>query len=292
MVLLLDGRRLTASALAAFALVVLAVCAVGNYGYALNDLYDIEEDERAGRANAAVAAGARRMWIVIALSALCAAVAAWIAAGTIGAFVTAAELVLPATYSMPPLRTKERIWLGVASDALAAHVYPAILALLAVSHWSLRPIPALLAWSVVVWSLAAGLRGILSHQLQTAERDARAGLATIVHAVGALPLERFIVLVLLPLEVAGIAGALIICAAGPLLWIGCALYVAYEGYKTLRGPFRIVAFRPQGQRYVPFAEESFYKAWGPIAIALDAARADPWYLLAIPAFAVLFRPNL
>ncbi|HEY6235647.1 MAG TPA: hypothetical protein VIW69_11145, partial [Candidatus Elarobacter sp.] len=31
---------------------------------------------------------------------------------------------------------------------------------------------------------------------------------------------------------------------------------------------------------------------GPIAIALDAARADPWYLLAIPAFAVLFRPNL
>ena len=58
--LLLDGRRLTTSALAVFALVVLAVCAAGNYGYALNELFDLAEDARSGRANAAAAASALR----------------------------------------------------------------------------------------------------------------------------------------------------------------------------------------------------------------------------------------
>jgi 4-hydroxybenzoate polyprenyltransferase len=292
-VLLLDGRALSPAALAVLALVVVAVCAVGNYGYALNDLYDVEEDARAGRANSAAAAGAVRMWLIITLSALCAEIAAWIAARTTGALITLAELALPATYSIPPLRTKERLWLGVASDALAAHVYPAVLALLAVSHWSLRPVSWLLACSAVVWSLAAGLRGILSHQLHTAQRDAGAGLATVVHAAGALALERFIVLVLLPLEVAGFGALLIASDAGPVLWTGGALYLAYEAYKTHDGgTFRVAAFRAQGQRYVPFVEESFYKAWAPLLIAFDAARVDLRYLVVPAAYALLFWPHL
>jgi hypothetical protein len=122
--------------------------------------------------------------------------------------------------------------------------------------------------------------------------DRSAGLRTVVHDLGHERIEKLIVAVLLPLEVAAFGGALLACSAGVVLWIFVALYLAYEIVKTLSGRFVVTAFRPQGQRYVPFLEESFYKAWGPIVLALDAARADLVYLLLIPAYALLFFPHL
>ena len=290
--LLLDGRALTGGGIIVVLLVVVTVCAAANYGYALNELFDVGEDARAGRSNAAAASGAARMWAIIALSGLCAFTAAAFAGGAAGVLMTVVELALPATYSIPPVRTKERRWLGVVSDALAAHVYPALLALLAVAHWSLGPVGAPLVLLLATWSAAAGLRGILSHQLYTHERDARAGLRTVVDDFGAGPLGRFIVAVLLPLETIAFGAALLLLDAGPVLAAGVAVYLLYEAYKTLSGRFRVTMFRPQGQPYLPFLEERFYKAWAPLIVTLDAARADLRALLFVPAYALLFAPHL
>jgi 4-hydroxybenzoate polyprenyltransferase len=290
--LLLDGRPLTGAGVVVMLLVVLTVCGAANYGYALNELFDVDEDARAGRSNAAAESGPTRMWAIIAASALCALVAAAFAGGAAGATITVVELVLPASYSIPPLRTKERRWLGIVSDALAAHVYPALLALLAVAHWSLRPVGAPLVVLLAIWSAAAGLRGILSHQLHTHERDSRAGLRTVVDDLGAGRLERLVVAGLLPLETIAFGAALLLLDAGPVLAAGVAVYLLYEAYKTFSGRFRVTAFRPEGQPYLPFLEESFYKAWGPLIAALDAARADLRALLFVPAYALLFAPHL
>ena len=290
--LLLDRRALSVAALAVLALVVLCVCAVGNYGYAINDAFDIEEDRRAGRPNAAAVAGTRRTFAIIIVSALCAEALGAAAAGAPGAWTTLGEIALPAMYSLPPLRLKERRWLGVAADALAAHVWPAMLAVLAAAHWSVHPLGAAVVTSLAVWSAATGVRGILTHQLLTADRDAAAGLRTVVHDLGARRLENAIMVALLPLEVAGFGAALLACDGGPILWTGVAVYLAYELYKTVRGGFRITLFRAQGQRYVPFVEESFYKAWAPVVLALDCARIDPRYLLLVPLYALLFWPHV
>ncbi len=290
--LLLDGRPFSAGALTVLAAVVLAVCAVGNYGYALNELYDVAEDARSGRTNAAAALGSRRMWVIVGSSALCAAAFAAAGAGAPGAILTLLELCLPLAYSVPPLRVKERKWLGVCADGLAAHAYPAVLALLAVTHWSLRPVTLALAVCVAVWSAAAGLRGILSHQLHTADQDRNAGLRTVVHDLGRGRVEKLVVAALLPLEVAAFGGALVACSTGVVVWLFVAAYLIYEAFKTASGRFGVTAFRPQGQRYLPFVEESFYKAWGPLVLALDAARADLVYLLVVPAYALLFRPHV
>jgi 4-hydroxybenzoate polyprenyltransferase len=290
--LLLDGQRFSIGALAVMTLVVLTVCAAGNYGYALNELFDVDEDARLGRINAAATTPSSRMWAIIGASALCAEVCATVAAGVPGAFLTLLELCLPLAYSAPPLRIKERKWLGVAADGLAAHVYPAILAVMAVAHWTPRPVTATLAIAVAVWAGAAGLRGILSHQLQTSEQDRSAGLRTVVHDLGNQRLEKWIVSVVIPLEVGAFGAALISSNGGMLLWIFVALYVIYETFKTLSGHFRITAFRSGGQPYVPFVEESFYKAWAPIVLALDAARVDLAYAIVVPAYALLFRPHL
>jgi 4-hydroxybenzoate polyprenyltransferase len=134
MLILLDGRPLSISAVAALIGVVLTVCAVGNYGYALNELFDVEEDARSGRFNAASGANPFKIWTLIGVSALLAEIAACFIAGLGGALLTLIELCLPLAYSIPPLRIKERKWLGVAADALAAHVYPALLALMTVHY--------------------------------------------------------------------------------------------------------------------------------------------------------------
>ncbi|HEX3551416.1 MAG TPA: hypothetical protein VHT53_13610 [Candidatus Elarobacter sp.] len=289
--LLLDGRRASWGGGMALLAVVLTVCAVGNYGYALNDLFDLDEDARAGRVNAAAGIGVRRSWAIVAASAACAVAFGALAAGIIGAAITLLELCLPLAYSVPPLRVKERGWLGVVADALAAHVYPAVLALFAVAAWTGRPIGTALAACAVAWSAAAGLRGILTHLLHTAERDRRAGLRTIVDA-GALRLERLITALLLPIELLGFGGMLVLCRVGPVLWIGVALYLAYETFMTADGRFSVIMFRPSGQRYVPFVEERFYKSWAPLVLALDAARIDLLYLLAVPLYVVLFRRHL
>jgi len=292
MLLLVDGRALELAVGLALLLVALTVCSVGNYGYALNDLYDIDEDERAGRANAAATLGRTRAgWIVI-ISALLAELLGLLTGGWRGGLLTLFALVLPMLYSLPPWRIKERKWLGVAADALAAHVFPAMLALLAVAHFHIRPVPLLLIGALLAWSATAGIRGILSHQLHTADRDRQAGLRTVVHDFGYLRIERFIAFVLLPIEVIGFLGAVAECRVG---WTGLALglaYLLYEAIKATIGGFTVIAFRPAGQPYIPFVEESFYKAWGPILMSLDAARADPAFLIAIPLYWLLFRPHL
>lgn len=289
--LLIDGASLSVSAVLAVVLVVLTVCAVGNYGYALNELYDIEEDARAGRHNAVVELGTRRLRQIVVASAIAAELLGALAAGAWGAGLTIIALLLPLAYSVPPLRIKERKWLGLAADALAAHVYPAALALLTVSHLGVSPITLLVSGCVLTWSAAVGVRGILSHQLHTVERDRQAGLTTVVHEFGHLPLERFIAFVLLPIEAAGFVGAAV-AYGGPILWGLGAFYLASETFRTVHGGFVVTALRPEGQRYLPFVEESFYKAWGPIVLALDAARVDLSFLVFIPLYAWLFKPHL
>jgi 4-hydroxybenzoate polyprenyltransferase len=290
--LLGEGSLLAANAVVGFLLTVLTVCAVANYGYALNELYDVEEDFRAGRANATERLSPSQMKAVIAASAIIAVTLATFAAGWPGAMLTAFELIVPFAYSVPPLRVKERKWLGVAADAIAAHVYPVALALLAADYLWEQPVSAFVAICLLTWSTAAGLRGILSHQLHTAERDRQGGLQTIVHDWGHVSVERLIILVLLPIEVVGFMGAVAGSRTGAILWVLGGLYLVCEVFRTLDRRFAVFAFRPQGQSYLPFVEESFYKAWGPIVIALDAARVDLRYLAVIPLYALLFQPHL
>jgi|WetSurMetagenome_2_1015567.scaffolds.fasta_scaffold11065_2 4-hydroxybenzoate polyprenyltransferase len=291
--LLLDGEPLSLRGALALVLVVATVCAVGNYGYALNDLFDTDEDKKTGRGNAAITLGRRRTSWITAVSALLALGFGGLAAGAAGAGLTLVELCLPLAYSMPPLRIKERKWLGVASDALAAHVYPAALALMTVRRLGLADPQVLVIACVLAWSLAAGLRGILSHQLHTADRDRAGGLSTVVHDLGRAPLERFVVFVLLPIEAVGFIGAVAGSEAGPALWAFGGLYLACEAYRTLNGGrFRVTALRPEGQPYLPLVEESFYKAWGPLVIAIDAARVDARFLIAPVLYAYLFRHHL
>src|SRR5947208_11348304 len=102
--LLVDGHTTAREGLAVVALVVLTVCAVANYGYALNEVYDVAEDRRAGRPNAAADFGTRRLKLISGASAAVGLTSAYALAGAPAAALTALELALPLAYSVPPLR--------------------------------------------------------------------------------------------------------------------------------------------------------------------------------------------
>lgn len=290
--ILVDGWHAEFLPLLGLVCVVLTVCSVANYGYALNELYDMREDAAIGRTNAAAVLGRTRTLQIVALSVLGAFGFSFAAAGPDGLILTFVELCIPFAYSHPWLRLKERKWLGVLCDASAAHLYPALLALMAVQHLGVRAVPSILWGCAAVWALAAGLRGILSHQMHTANQDEKGGLVTVVHQFGRPALARFITYGLLPLEVCGCAAIILLCGTGPVGWIIGLAYLAYEALKTLSGRFRVIAFDPAGQPYIPFVEESFYKAWGPFLLPLEAACHDLRFAVFTPLYVWLFRPHL
>ena len=290
--LLADGQPLTLAVVLSLLGLVAIVSSVANYGYALNELYDRDEDRRGGRLNAAELQGTARMWAIIGISAafaLCVSVAA----GGMGAvLLTAAELLIPLVYSVPPLRMKNRGWLGVICDASAAHLYPALLALVIVAHQQLRAVPALLIAAGAAWALMTGLRGILSHQLQSEEHDRSAGLLTVVHRVGHSRLAAVVTFVILPAEVAAFAGFIVQCDVGAIFVAFAAMFLCYELLKFIFRAFPVTVFDRRGQRYIPFVDEGAYKVWGPIALALDASVTDLRYLAIVPLYFLLFRPRI
>ncbi len=288
--LVLDGRPFTSTALLGLAAVVLTVCAGSNFAYALNELFDQDEDGRIGRSNAAAGVPVARVWLVVLGSAATAFLISTLAGGLPGLILCAATLCLPPLYSIPPLRFKERMWLGVFADALAAHAAPAALTLLVVRHLALRPVFPGLATATLGWSFLVGLRGILSHQLNSAEADAAAGLKTVASRLGQPRLEALIVRVVLPAELGLLACLMALCQCGVVLWATAIIYILAEAAKVYTGRFETQVLRRPSRSYVPFVEESFYKTWGPMVLPIDAARHDLVYLTLLPAFILFFRP--
>lgn len=289
--LLVDGHAFTVPVLTGLVGLIGAVSAVGNYGYALNELFDQDEDRRAGRANATDSIGVGQMRAIIVLSAIAAVLISAAVAGRVGALLTLAALLLPLAYSVPPARIKERGWAGVLADALAAHVFPALLALTILGQRLHDPPAAGLSVAVVAWALAVGLRGILSHLLQSDARDRTAGLQTVVHRHGHGTLRSLVVAGLLPLEVAAFAAFVLQSDVTAFFLAIAVIYLGYEALKVYLNPFPVTVFTPAGERYLPFVDEGFYRLWAPLALSIDAAISSPGFLALVPVHCLLYRPH-
>src|ERR1700722_17832306 len=98
LLLLVDGKPYTVNVLVALFGLVAIVCCVANYGYALNELFDRDEDRRAGRSNAAESASNSSMWGIIVCSAAIALGVAQAVGGIAAFLLTAGELLIPLAY--------------------------------------------------------------------------------------------------------------------------------------------------------------------------------------------------
>lgn len=159
------------------ALCALIVCA--SYVSILNDLTDAKDDQASGKPTRWP--GKSPIYPALLLAACVAAGSGFLIAWRKNPFVFFAYLfswLAFALYSVPPFRLKLRgIW-GVLADASGAHLFPTLFAVFLAYHWSRTDAPAKWIILVALWSFAAGIRGILCHQLHDAGNDRKIGLRT------------------------------------------------------------------------------------------------------------------
>ena len=173
----------------ALALPALIVCA--SYVSVLNDLTDAKDD---------VASGKPGRWPEGSSIYPALLLAGCMAAGGAFLIVWRKDALLFCTYllswlaftlySAPPFRLKVRgIW-GVLADASGAHLFPTLFAVDLVYHWNRAEATAKWTILIALWSFAAGVRGMLWHQLEDAVNDRKIGLRTFVCLHGTKAAER------------------------------------------------------------------------------------------------------
>ena len=173
----------------ALALPALIVCA--SYVSVLNDLTDAKDDQASGKPGRWT--GGSRIYPALLLAGCMAAGSAFLIVWRKDTLLFYAYLLswLAFTlYSAPPFRLKVRgIW-GVLADASGAHLFPTLFAVVLVYHWNRTEATAQWTILIALWSFAAGVRGILWHQLEDAINDRKIGLRTFACLHGTKAAER------------------------------------------------------------------------------------------------------
>jgi 4-hydroxybenzoate polyprenyltransferase len=183
------------------------------FGYVVNDIFDVEQDRTAGRPNdMAQRASWQRAGLCLLFGVSGFMPWLWLDLGRAAAILLAVNYLLPLAYSVPPLRLKERGFMGIACDAVMVHALPTLFAAAVARNLVPEPAKASLRLAVVAaaWALFHGMRGIVIHQLQDRESDGRAGVRTLATDRDPEKLRRLGCIFLLPLEVLALAATAVI----------------------------------------------------------------------------------
>jgi 4-hydroxybenzoate polyprenyltransferase len=262
-----------------------ALIACASYVSVLNDLTDAKDDKASGKPNR-WPEGARIYSVLL--------LAGCMAAGGAFLIVWRKDMLLFYTYllswlaftlySAPPFRLKVRgIW-GVLADASGAHLFPTLFAVVLVYHWN--RIEAIAQWTIViaVWSFAAGVRGILWHQLEDAVNDRKIGLRTFACLHGAKAAERLGLLTFL-LEFAAFSFMLWL-TRNSLALLFLVLYGLFALVRWRLLGIGLTVIKPGQASRMAMAE--YYIALYPLAYLLTASWQQPSVLLLLLFHGLLF----
>jgi hypothetical protein len=279
---------------AAFAGILLSLCTIAGIAgvaYFLNDLGDIEKDRLAGRENAVAGLAPWQRALVLGL-ALLAALLPWrylpwtpASLGLLGA-----ELALFVAYCFPPLRLKERAFLGLVADGLYAHALPAVLAALTFALLASRPYPHLRPYlvSLGAWQLALGLRNIVLHQLQDYPRDLLSGTRTAAVQLGEERLASALRRVVVPFELAAFAAFMAVVALTMPLFPAAYAAFALATWALVRTGRRRPAPSTQRERLYAYLDD-FYADWLPLVVLGHLVAAIPSFWPLLLGHLLLFR---
>ncbi len=267
-----DGRLI--AVLPALAVLLLALASGGAGVSMLNDLADRAEDARAGKANRMAGRSMTAIATIAALPLGGTIIAAWLWRGNaLGLCAMAGAWAAFAAYSLPPLRLKGRGSWGILADASGAHLFPALMAVFAISvATSGTPPAALWTATVAVWAMAWGARGIIGHQIADETHDRASGSASIVVAWGREKARRAAAYIAFPVECAAMVA---------LLWqIGHVEPWAAVGIALALIIGRIIYFqmRPVVADNVPryfIVGQDFYTVLLPLSLLVAAVRQSP-----------------
>ena len=285
-------------ALPALLRLLLAIVAVAGYGYVLNDVFDVEEDRRRGKANSMAAFNRWQQAAVLFLLASLSLAPVVGQFGRVSRLLLVINLALPMLYSIPPIRLKERGILGAMVDALGAHVVPTLffgisMAALGESSGGWRMTGFVVA--AASWALLTGLRGIIVHQVRDRESDLNAGVRTYAGAMELRTARTMVFRRIFPAELVALSILLLTMIPDAPILIGVVpLYLFFELLKVL-DDWRLPLLDPDnraGEPYIPMANNELYEVWLPLSLGIQLAiTALPFIVL--PSMQVLvFLPNI
>jgi 4-hydroxybenzoate polyprenyltransferase len=227
-----DGLLMQLSPSILFVFVSIVVGAI--YVSTINDLTDIDEDQRSGKLNRMSKIPSPFRWYIPIISAL------------IGIFfifcflpdtLSAILYLLPwlsfSLYSVRPVRLKQRGFWGVIADASGAHVFVSLLMVSYVTYVSGELLDVLWFCSIGLWSLFFGMRGILWHQFADRENDIKVKSTTF--ATGTTPEDfRISEKILFIIELAAFTLILINLSILTLyIFVLCYCVLAFTRYRIL-----------------------------------------------------------
>ena len=265
---------------------LVAIAAGAVFVSLLNDVTDVDEDRRAGKANRM--AGRPAAFRVAALSLP-------VAIGLLFLFLWRDEPALAGAYlaawisftlySVPPFRLKVRGLPGVLADACGAHLFPTLVATLVAFDAAGRPVDPLWIAAGGAWALGYGVRGILWHQLSDRENDRAAGVRTFAQRHSPRLAVWIGLLLACPLEASGLA--VLLWRSGTLLplWLLGAylLLVLWRVHSWKMTPV-IVAPKPD---YLILMHE-YYDVFFPLSLLIASSLRHPQDLWVLAAYLALF----
>lgn len=272
---------------AALALTALVVCA--SYVSVLNDLTDAKDDQASGKP--ARWSGEKRVYPALLLAGCMVSGGAFLIVwrnDTLLFYLYLLSWLAFALYSLPPFRLKVRGILGVLADASGAHLFSTLFAVILLYHRSRTEVIAPWIILVALWSFAAGIRGILWHQLEDADNDSKSGLRTFVGVHGVTTAGRLGLFAFL-LESAAFA-LMLWSTRSVLAWVFLVLYGAFVlARRRLLGISLSIVTPAQTSR---MAMEEYYIVLYPLAYLLTASWREPAALWLLLFHCVLFSRQL
>ncbi|MCB0572332.1 MAG: UbiA family prenyltransferase [Phaeodactylibacter sp.] len=287
------GPPLPGRAMYTAAAMVLAYLCSGIFVRFYNDLFDMAADARAGKFN--LASKASPFWRVAAPLLATACIPLILLAVGAPLYLYAlmgVQHLLYLAYSTPPIRLKNRALGGVLADAAYGHAMPAAIgwafaafatqeAVFSEAHRALAP-------AIFALQLLSGASNILKHQIEDHDGDTAAGIRTLVVALGAGRAWKLGLLVLAPLELAGVLVFLLYLAyikqsAIPALLALLVLVHALLVYTSFRRKGK-----RESERLLLFQNEVF-ETWFPLSfLGLLISRQAGYLILLAGHLAIFF----
>jgi 4-hydroxybenzoate polyprenyltransferase len=284
-----------------FSLVLFILASIGIAGFAhlLNDLFDVEVDKMSAAAN--LGRGTRSRHVLLLSGLLLVALVPWffLPIGVTGWVLLAAEFMLFAAYSIPPLRLKTRgIW-GALADALYAYTIPNLVMWVTFSGVCGLEMPLWFGALLGVWSCSFGLRQILLHQVNDRETDAQAHIQTFAVRYGHDATLAFMRNMLFPIEWLALLTLLwIYSTVAPWVAVGFLLYLLieisrmrYRWLQPISNPLRVA---PGGTVHIwgLILLNGFYERWLPLLFLLGLVLLSPAYLVLATLHLILFKNGI
>jgi hypothetical protein len=145
-----------------------------SFGYGVNNYFDRWQDARAGKQFLYPHDLPRGVvYSMLILCAVGALIVAFIYFRITGLLIAIVNLVLALSYSMPPVRLKERGWLALPAIGLAQFSLPLLVVLAIPSLSSIQ-------LGCILWLFVYGMVDVLLHQLEDLSRDQKASVDTFV----------------------------------------------------------------------------------------------------------------